>query len=134
VAMQDLQRRAATFVADIATQAASGGWLVFFGHTARYGSVGRRGKRRCEAPQAPASDEMVPEHIAHQWAVEIAYAGDARASVRVHADSDAACPMTVCDQPLLDQARGWIVPEHIAGAAGVASAVHLNREDRFTLS
>src|SRR4051812_19664613 len=44
--MQDLQRRAAIFVADIATQAASGDRLVLSGHAARYGMVGGSGKSR----------------------------------------------------------------------------------------
>src|SRR4051794_30750543 len=34
-------------------------------------------------------------------------------------DSDAACPTSVRHQPFLDEARGRIVPEHVAGAVAV---------------
>src|SRR5262249_52338318 len=102
MAMQDLQRRAAILIADLAAQAASGDGLVMIGHAARYGIAGADEKRRGgRAPRAQASHELMPENVAGAAAVEIADAGD-RGAARMHAEIDAAGPVTVHQQPFVD--------------------------------
>src|SRR5689334_21539520 len=104
MAMQDLQRRDAVLVSNIATQTASGDGLIFVGHAERYGMVARSGTGRLRRPSS--SNELVPENVAGAAAVEVADARDGGAA-RMRTERNGASPVAVRHDPLLGVVGGW---------------------------